>query len=134
MRPGLGTPESPIPSSGGVNDPANGNRFAWVIDNSIILATLGEVNSFIDPHNIESISVLKSSIATNRYGTIAIAGAIVIKTKTLQRLNSNGDTVGSGSALVKGNTYDENLNALNATVNVPSYLSLIHISEPTRPY
>lgn len=122
MRPGLGTPESPIPSSGGVNDPANGNRFAWVIDNSIILATLGEVNSFIDPHNIESISVLKSSIATNRYGTIAIAGAIVIKTKTLQRLNSNGDTVGSGSALVKGNTYDENLNALNATVNVPSYI------------
>ena len=122
MRPGLGTPESPIPSSGGVNDPANGNRFAWVIDNSIILATLGEVNSFIDPHNIESISVLKSSIATNRYGTIAIAGAIVIKTKTLVPLESLNGATRPGSALVKGNTYEENLKALEAATNVPSYI------------
>jgi len=122
LRPGLGTPRSPIPSSGGVGDPSSGNRFAWVIDNSIILATLGEINLFVDPHNIESLTVLKSSIATNRYGTIAVGGAIVIKTKTLVPLESLNAATNPKSALVKGNTYEENLKTIDIAANAPSYI------------
>ena len=37
--------------------------------------------SYIDPHQIKSISILKSLAASNRYGGIARGGAIIIKLK-----------------------------------------------------
>jgi len=111
----LGGAESNAPSG----ELAGGNQVAWVINNSIIVASLSEINSFVDPQNIESISILKSSIATNRYGTVAIDGAIVIKTKTLVPLNV---AASPKSTLIKGNTYEENLKAIDVATNVPSYI------------
>ena len=37
--------------------------------------------AYIDPHQIKSISILKSLAATNRYGGIGRGGAIIIKLK-----------------------------------------------------
>ena len=93
----------------------------WVINNAIFQATLSEINEFVDPQNIASISILKSSAATNRYGSIAIDGAIVIKTKTLSALTTNG-SLKSNSALIKGNAYQETVGLLKENKYIPDYI------------
>jgi len=61
--------------------------------NLISSATTGNPLSFINPNDIESISVLKDADATSIYGSRAAAGAILITTKRghigLGRLNVN---------------------------------------------
>jgi len=57
----------------------------------------------INIHNIESISVLKSTAATNRYGAMGRGGAIVIKSKSLR--GENGVIL--DTALIEGNDYSE---------------------------
>ncbi len=47
-----------------------------------------DINTFIDPANIESITVLKGSSATTLYGSGAVNGAIVITTKTNSGYNN----------------------------------------------
>ena len=76
----------------------------WVVDG----APFADVPYYLDPQNIKSITILKSAIATVRYGTIASGGAFLVKTKA-----ANPDAVkGKGNvdqALVKGNDYSETL-------------------------
>lgn len=59
--------------------------------------------SYLDVQQIESISVLKSTIATNKYGTIAAGGAFIITTKGLSA--GSGSNQKARSALVSGNNY-----------------------------
>jgi len=82
--------------------------------------SLGRLPPYIEPQNIESISILKSLAATNKYGTIGRGGVIVIKTKT----SSGAKTVESKkSALVKNNDYTEQLPLMGNTAKVPAYIA-----------
>ena len=71
---------------------------AWVVNGVVT----DQEPSYIDVSQIENITVLKSTIATNKYGTIAAGGAFVITTKGL-----SGGTKAAApkSALVTGNNY-----------------------------
>lgn len=66
----------------------------------------------IDPNNVEKITVLRGLAATNKYGTLARGGAILITTKT-------GVTGGSkkgketNSAMLKGNDFNEQLSSID---------------------
>lgn len=60
----------------------------------------------IDPNNVEKITVLRGLAATNKYGTLARGGAILIYTKTRAGRKSV-NTGQSNSAMLKGNTYNE---------------------------
>ena len=73
----------------------------------------------IDPQNIDNIAILKSTIASNRYGSIANSGAIVITTKYAVRAQNKKNKV---SALVKGNDYTEKLNYINKVFIKPNYI------------
>ena len=63
----------------------------------------GQDLPIVNVQNIATISILKSLIATNRYGQTGRGGAIVIKTKSL--LGTDGNLF--ESALVTGNDYNE---------------------------
>lgn len=60
----------------------------------------------IDPNNVEKITVLRGLAATNKYGTLARGGAILIFTKTRAGAKP-GKGEQTNSAMVKGNTYNE---------------------------
>ena len=95
----------------------------WVIDNNLVTgATLNDINAFVDPQNIESITVIKSAAAASaRYGTIGIDGAIIIRTKTgSARISDGGPSV--QSLLVRGNNYKENVPLLNLSNQKASYI------------
>ncbi|MEP0266794.1 tetratricopeptide repeat protein [Dokdonia sp.] len=75
---------------------------------------------FLDVQQIASISVLKSVIATSRYGTIGAGGAFLIKTKD-HVFNTRGGKEEVKSALVKGNEYiDTNTTSIEEVT--PSYI------------
>lgn len=65
----------------------------------------------IDPNNIEKISVLRGLAATNKYGTLARGGAILIYTKTRAGAKAGKDGQ-SNSAMVKGNIYNETVTSI----------------------
>ena len=78
----------------------------FVIDNNILAGTsLSEINGFVDPQNIESISILKSASATVRYGTLGIDGVVIIRTKTGTKAETDENGV-PVSLLVTGNEYE----------------------------
>jgi len=99
----------------------------WVIDNNLLTdVSLFDINTFVDPQNIASITILKSLAATVRYGTIGIDGAIIIKTKTGTQLETDLVT-STKSALITGNNYQENLQLLNENSHqVPPYIAEIN--------
>ena len=80
----------------------------------------GQPIPFINVQNIERITILKSTSATNRYGTIGRGGAIIIKTKSL---NGAGSTEELSSALVKGNDYEEDsVQLIGSLASTPNYI------------
>jgi len=64
-----------------------------------------ETPDFLDPQQIESITLLRSIGATNKYGSEGRGGAFIIKMSVLAR----GSAEIINSALVKGNDYTEEL-------------------------
>ena len=81
----------------GVNDSSSGTR------------TLGTWH--IDPSNVERITVLRGLAATNKYGSLARGGAILIFTKTgVGAKSETGDQV--NSAMVQGNIYNESVTSV----------------------
>jgi len=88
-----------------------------IILNDIVYAQAD--TPYIDVQNIESITTLKSVMATNKYGNIAAGGAFYIKTKTVD-LTAEGRPDGS-QLLATGNDYVDELVPLNAAAK-PSYL------------
>jgi len=79
----------------------------------------------INLQNIEEITVLKSAAATNKYGTVGRGGAIVIKTKVLQK-NENGKPV--DTALIKGNEYEETVELIE-TVQKSSSIGINQLNK-----
>ena len=77
-----------------------------------------EVPDFIDPQQIESITLLRSLAATNRYGSQGRGGVFLIKMKSLsrkaQRLLNN--------LKVKGNDYNEQTPSIALDSIVPYYI------------
>lgn len=77
---------------------------------------------YIDVQEIESITTLKTIMATNRYGNIASGGAIYIKTKSA---SSTGTARSKApSLLVQGNDYEDVLVPLSAAAS-PPYLTAL---------
>ena len=69
--------------------------------------------SFINPQQVESITILKSYGATNRYGSVGRGGVFVIKMNNLFK----GSSQTLDSALIKGNDYDEELGMISFANN-----------------
>ena len=69
--------------------------------------------NFVNPQQIESITILKSYGATNRYGSIGRGGVFVIKMNNLYK----GSSQILDSALIKGNDYSEELNMISSENN-----------------
>ena len=72
-----------------------------------------EFPTFINPQQIESVSVLKSYAATNRYGSVGRGGVFVIKMNNLYK----GSSQNLDSALIKGNDYMEELSMIGLEEN-----------------
>ncbi len=107
---------------GGTND--DGEPL-YVVDNSLISGrSLSEMNSIIDVDNIKKITILKSYASTNIYGSLAVDGAVIIKTKTGNSTFSKENK--AASLLVKGNDYQESdLQNADDIVELPSYIKQI---------
>ena len=102
IRGGGGSITNPIPA-------------IFVVDGVIYT----EMPDFINLQQISSISILKSIISTNRYGTIGSGGAFLIKMKTFDEIQAKKK---ENSALVKGNKYEEDLMLIGVSQNTPSYI------------
>ncbi len=76
----------------------------------------------IDPNNIENITVLRGLAATNRYGSLARGGAILITTKTATSGRRSKSKKPIDQALKRDNNYNENLTIVNNSVN-ENYIS-----------
>lgn len=92
----------------------------WVVDGAVYT----DVPSFIDPQNVASISILKSSNATVRYGTIATGGAFVVRTKAANP-EYYKKIIAENTALVKGNDYDDSevLATIEGSIKKASYIT-----------
>lgn len=88
----------------------------WVVDNVIYNVT----PTWVPIWDIETISILKSSSAANRYGSIAIDGAFVITTKRSGPADS-----GVRDLRAKGNDYQENISVLSANKETPVFYSKV---------
>ena len=76
----------------------------------------------LDMQNIESITILKSLAAVNKYGTLGRGGVIVIRTKMQAAPKPQEELK---SALVKGNDYNESTPLLNGHSEKPLYISAL---------
>ena len=65
--------------------------------------------NFINAQQIESITILKSYGATNRYGSVGRGGVFVIRMNSLYK----GSSQTLDSALIKGNDYEEELGMIS---------------------
>ncbi len=78
-----------------------------------------DVPDFIDPQQIESITLLRSMGATNRYGSQGRGGVFLIKLKSLtkktQRFLNN--------LKIRGNDYTEKISAINLDSLSPYYIN-----------
>ena len=79
--------------------------------------------TFINPQQIESVTVLKSYGATNRYGSVGRGGVFVIKMNNLYK----GSSQTLDSALIKGNDYAEELSMIGLEEN-SKYLDELELS------
>jgi len=112
---GLNTTEAPkflIRGGGGSINTAVPAIF--VVDGMIY----SEMPEFINIDQIDNISILKSVVSTNRFGTVGSGGAFLIKMKVAAPfVKKPVDT-----ALIKGNKYVEELEMISATQVSPPYI------------
>lgn len=87
----------------------------WIINGT----PYQDVPNFLDVQQIKSITVLKSVVATSRYGSLAAGGAFLIKTKEADFKNKAASS--NQSALVSGNEYTGNVTG-NIDAALPSYI------------
>ena len=74
--------------------------------------------TFVNAQQIESITILKSYGATNRYGSVGRGGVFVIRMNNLYK----GSSQTLDSALIKGNDYEEELSMIS-TENNSKYIN-----------
>jgi tetratricopeptide (TPR) repeat protein len=92
----------------------------WVVDGAVYT----DVPTFIDPQNIATISILKGSNATVRYGTIATGGAFVVRTKAANP-EFYKKIIAENTALIKGNDFDdsEEIGTIEGSIKKASYIT-----------
>ncbi|MEM8847654.1 MAG: TonB-dependent receptor plug domain-containing protein, partial [Bacteroidota bacterium] len=73
--------------------------------------------SFLDPKNVEDITVLKGLAATNIYGTLGANGVLLVTTKTSSYGKVGDDT--SDAMQLKDNYYDSKIKIDNKTLITP---------------
>ena len=78
-----------------------------------------DVPDFIDPQQIESITLLRSMSATNKYGSQGRGGVFLIKMKSLARKTQRL----LNTLKVKGNDYTEQIYSVNLDSITPSYIN-----------
>ncbi|MBN4070591.1 carboxypeptidase-like regulatory domain-containing protein [Olleya sp. AH-315-F22] len=103
------------------------NRYALIVIDgasipraSTMVGNTNKLTDFIDPDNVASISVLKGLAATNRYGTAGSGGVILITTK--MSLGGKKSKTPYNSALLRNNTYTEDLKAVNSSIKDIGYI------------
>ena len=100
---GFGTPRITIRGgTGSMNTPAYA---IYDVDGLIF----EDFPNFINVQQIESITILKSYGATNRYGSVGRGGVFVIRMNNLYK----GSSQTLDSALIKGNDYEEELSMIS---------------------
>ena len=100
---GFGTPRITIRGgTGSMNTPAYA---IYDVDGLIF----EDFPNFINVQQIESITILKSYGATNRYGSVGRGGVFVIRMNNLYK----GSSQSLDSALIKGNDYEEELSMIS---------------------
>lgn len=87
----------------------------WIINGT----PYQDVPNFLDVQQIKSITVLKSTVATSRYGSLAAGGAFLIKTKEADFKNKAAAS--NQSALVSGNEYTGDVTG-DIDAALPSYI------------
>ena len=92
------------------------NSAAAIFDIEGLIYT--EVPDFIDPQQIESITLLRSMGATNRYGSQGRGGVFLIKMKSLSRKAERL----LNSLKVKGNDYKEQVSRIDFDSLIPYYV------------
>ena len=104
---GFGTPRITIRGgTGSMNTPAYA---IYDVDGLIF----EDFPNFINVQQIESITILKSYGATNRYGSVGRGGVFVIRMNNLYK----GSSQSLDSALIKGNDYEEELSMISLENN-----------------
>ena len=84
-----------------------------------------EVPAFLDTQRIQSITLLKSLAATNRYGSEGRGGVFLIKLKSL----SKGKRIKNKDLIkIKGNIYNENIPLLNLDNLQLTYIQKLYTS------
>ena len=78
-----------------------------------------DVPDFIDPQQIETITLLRSVGATNRYGSQGRGGVFIIKLKSLSRKTERL----LNNLKIKGNDYTEKISAINLDSLKPYYIN-----------
>ena len=78
-----------------------------------------DVPDFIDPQQIETITLLRSVGATNRYGSQGRGGVFIIKLKSLSRKTERL----LNNLKIKGNDYTEKISAINLDSLRPYYIN-----------
>ncbi|WP_299680230.1 hypothetical protein [uncultured Dokdonia sp.] len=100
----------------------------WIVNGALYQ----DVPNFIDVQQIVSITVLKSVVATSRYGTLGAGGAFIIKTK--DQVFNKAKKKKENTALVKGNDYTET--AVQALEDItPEYIARMRkLSSPNEQF
>ena len=78
-----------------------------------------DVPDFIDPQQIESITLLRSMSATNRYGSQGRGGVFLVKLKSLARKTKRL----LNTLEVKGNDYTEQIYSVDIDSLIPYYIN-----------
>jgi len=79
---------------------------------------------FLNPVDVETITLIKSLVGTIKYGTLGAGGVMLIETKMFARLSKEDKTT-SPQLLVQGNDYDEQLRGIQTYMSdtTPDYLT-----------
>ena len=77
-----------------------------------------DVPDFLDPQQIESITLLRSMSATNRYGSQGRGGVFLVKLKSLARKTKRL----LNTLVVKGNDYTEQIYSVDLDSLIPYYI------------
>jgi len=93
------------------------NSAAAIFDIEGLIYT--EVPDFIDPQQIESITLLRSMGATNRYGSQGRGGVFIIKMKSLSRKTQRF----LNSLKITGNDYKEQVSRIDFDSLKPHYIN-----------
>ena len=106
----LGRDQDLTQFKGRSNNTLLGNNYGLVVVDGVPMQQsdsssgfLGDA-SFLNPDNIEKITVLKGFAATNRYGTLGNGGVLLITTKS--GASGKGNAESENTALIQNNVYD----------------------------